>query len=103
MRRSWAVAVEIVTPDSTDTIERFSYITLNDASIAISGDVLTQTNADGSTIVSTFNITGQPFSSTVATYSASSRFVSEIFNTTGGVYFDFTEPVTVAMFETCAP
>ena len=50
------------------------------STISISGDVLTQTNADGSKEVSTFNITGQVFTSKVVSYAANGQIVSKLYD-----------------------
>jgi hypothetical protein len=50
-----------------DKLKRFSIIELSGATIAISGNTLTQTNTDGSEVVSTFNITGQNYTTTIKT------------------------------------
>jgi T5SS/PEP-CTERM-associated repeat protein len=63
-----------------DTLQRFSTIQLADATIAIAGDTLTQTNDDGSKVVSTFNIAGQEYASKVISYAADGLIQSKLFD-----------------------
>jgi len=69
--------------------------------VAVDGDVITQTNSDGSELISTFNIVGQLFARDATTYTASSQLVSAVFYAANGsVYFDYAGPTTVSAFET---
>jgi len=69
--------------------------------LAVAGNTATQTNTDGSELVSTFNIAGQPFASDAATYTASSQLVSELFYTPAGdVYYDYAGSASLADFAT---
>jgi hypothetical protein len=48
--------------------------------IYVTGNVLTQQNVDGSEVVSTYNITGEPYTSSVLTYNAGSQLVSALYS-----------------------
>jgi T5SS/PEP-CTERM-associated repeat protein len=54
--------VIVNSPDGVTTLALFSTINLNDATIAINGNTLTETNNDGALTISTFNVTGQSYS-----------------------------------------
>jgi hypothetical protein len=72
--------VVIIEPSSFDVLVGLSTITLADATIAIAGNVLTQQNADGSSMVSTFNITGQVYTSDVLSYGAEGQLQSALYD-----------------------
>ena len=72
--------VIVTTPGGVTTLQRFSTIQLGNAMVAINGNVLTQTNADGSKEVSTFNITGQAFTSKVISYAPNGQIVSKLYD-----------------------
>ena len=63
--------VIVTTPTGVATLEQLSTIVLNDAKVTISGSTLTQHNSDGTSVVSTFNIAGQPYTETVKSIAAS--------------------------------
>jgi len=63
--------VIVTTPTGVATLQLFSTIVLNDATVTISGSMLTQHNSDGTSVVYTFNITGQPYTAMVKSFGAS--------------------------------
>ena len=67
-----------------DTLRRFTYVDLSNATVTISGNTLTQNNSDGSKAVSTFNITGQAFTSKVISYAPNGQVVSKLFEDVTG-------------------
>ena len=66
----------LVTPNGTEVLTGVTTIELSGATIAVIGDTLTQTNADGSTLVSTFDITGQIYTSKVNAYGSDGQLQS---------------------------
>jgi autotransporter passenger strand-loop-strand repeat protein len=50
------------------------------STLTIVGNILTQQNADGSEIVSTFNITGEPYTSSTVSYGANGLLVSQLYS-----------------------
>jgi hypothetical protein len=63
-------SLTFTSPDGADTLVGVTSITLSNATIAVSGDVLTADNGDGTESVSTFNVTGKTYTSSVLTYGA---------------------------------
>ena len=63
--------VIVTTPTGVATLEQFSTIVMDNATVTISGSTLTQHNSDGTSVVSTFNITGQPYTEMVKSVDAS--------------------------------
>jgi hypothetical protein len=61
-------SLTFTSPDGADTLVGITSITLSNATIAVSGDVLTADNSDGTKSVSTFNVTGKTYTSSVLTY-----------------------------------
>ena len=93
-------SVNVVTPDGTDTLIGFTAITLSDGAITIAGNALTLAYTSGASTVSTFNITGNPFATTIAVYDASHVLTSETFNKAdGSLYLAYTPgPITAAAY-----
>jgi T5SS/PEP-CTERM-associated repeat protein len=71
--------VIVTIPGGVTTLQRFSTIQFDDATVTINGDQLTQNNFDGSRVVSTFNITGQAYTSDVLSYGADGQLHSELY------------------------
>ena len=63
-----------------DTLVGFQKIDLSDSTIAIAGNVLTQTFTDGTKTVSTFNITGQSYTTSVLSYDAHGLLTDGLFS-----------------------
>ena len=80
-------SLTITSPDGSDTLVGVASITLSNAAIAVSGDVLTTDYSDGSKSVSTSNITGETFTNSVVTYGADGFVHSKLYT---GVTDDFT-------------
>jgi len=72
----------------TDTLTRFSRILLSDATITIDGNRLTQDNDDGSSSVSIFNISGQPYASYEQEFDAEGHLLETIYFRTDGSIYD---------------
>ena len=67
-----------------DTLRRFTTIELSDATVTIAGNTLTEAMSNGSRVVSTFNIAGQSYATSVDSYSASGELLStKEYNSTG--------------------
>ncbi len=70
----------LVTPNGTEVLTGVTTIDLSGATITANGDTLTQTNADGSKLVSTFNITGQIYTSSAIAYGSDGELLSTTYD-----------------------
>ena len=88
-----------VSSDGMDMLQSIEMIEFSDATVMVDGNVLTRHNDDGSGLVSTFNITGQAFTSSVSAYDKHNMLMSTRFNgVTGQPYFAFEYDYGAGMF-----
>jgi aryl-phospho-beta-D-glucosidase BglC (GH1 family) len=80
-------SLTITSPDGSSSLAGVTAITLSNAVIAVSGDVLTTDYSDGSKSVSTSNITGETYTNSVVTVGADGFVHSKLYT---GVKDDFT-------------
>jgi Ca2+-binding RTX toxin-like protein len=68
-----------------DTLTGIQALQFGDGSlVSIAGNVLTQQNPDGTIVVSTFNITGEPYASSVLTYASAGDLNSALYSGVSG-------------------
>jgi endoglucanase len=80
-------SLTITSPNGANTLTGVTSIVLSNATIAVSGDVLTTDYNDGSKSVSTFNVAGVTFTNSVVTVGADGFIHSKLYT---GVTDDFT-------------
>jgi hypothetical protein len=86
-------------------LEQFSTIVMDNATVTISGSTLTQHNSDGTSVVSTFNITGaiggQAYDSSETIDNASNGLLATVYHLDNGgnVYVGDASGVTSPTFE----
>jgi hypothetical protein len=71
--------VELLDSLGEETLPGVTAIDLSDASIAINGNVVTETDSNGSKTVSTFNVTGHAYTSSILSYAANGQLVSALY------------------------